>query len=988
MSLLMILVMLFAGVGVKPVSAHTFDGSGEFVCNPLTGNFDGKWVINNPESAWTAKISKIDRVLVGAVKDTVIAKNGSVTGTESISGTSSGKITLKVELTWSDGYKKSISIDATIPSGGCSQPATASITLGTCSWDAVNGSQTGAAIYIDHAKLTINGTTYTTSTALNLKPGSYPYSWVANTGYSGSGSGTLVVGSCVPGFQLNLSHIKCVDGKVEVHFVLLNVPDGVTPGTLTYTYGSIAAGPHTGNVWHYTATLPDGTYNVTSASVMVGGEAVMLHNPGDYAGIYNCAPKPATASVTPGACAVDGSTKAVTVTVSHATVKGLPGGDITADTVLNLAPGTYTYSWVADAGYTGGESDKTLTVTECPSASVSVDKGSCSWSADGGSKTPVTVTVSHATVKGLPGGDITSTTTLDLAPGSYPYTWVADSGYKGSGSGTITVGDCTPEDGSVSIDKGSCSWSADGGSKTPVTVTVSHATVKGLPGGDITSTTTLDLAPGSYPYTWVADSGYKGSGSGTITVGDCTPEDGSVSIDKGSCSWSADGGSKTPVTVTVSHATVKGLPGGDITSTTTLDLAPGSYPYTWVADSGYKGSGSGTITVGDCTPEDGSVSIDKGSCSWSADGGSKTPVTVTVSHATVKGLPGGDITSTTTLDLAPGSYPYTWVADSGYKGSGSGTITVGDCTPGMADGIVELGKCTVVDGVSMGELTIHVDHAVLTLDGEKFTEDTIVTKPLGTYAYSWVATEGYQGSGGGIITIDKECKPTKHIEWKICGAKPCPGRFEWNHKTCVLDTYFGEDPWELCKEKNECHIPSGVQAKITCPKDLNMTILNRGVLLTTTPEVFDNETFNTLYLGGLVDKDGDGKPDLPRYDGGMILLDSEKANGVSIQEILANPDPYRYNRALLDKVDSCSIDVLGTHGGMISIEEGQSVYDAAVYVTEYIWGIAKKDLNYNSYVSSAHFQLVAAGIETRNEFGHYEYHDVPISVLVKPTFAK
>ena len=39
----------------------------------------------------------------------------------------------------------------------------------------------------------------------------------------------------VPNYQLNLSHIECANEQVEVHFVLLNVPDGITPGTLTYT---------------------------------------------------------------------------------------------------------------------------------------------------------------------------------------------------------------------------------------------------------------------------------------------------------------------------------------------------------------------------------------------------------------------------------------------------------------------------------------------------------------------------------------------------------------------------------------------------------------------------------------------------------------------------------------------------------------------------------------------------------------------------------
>lgn len=91
--------------------------------------------------------------------------------------------------------------------------------------------------------------------------------------------------------KLNLSHIECVDGAVEIHFVLLFVPDGVTPGTLTYTYGTIEPGKHTGNVWHFTASgLADGFYAVTSASVTLSnGTVVGLHNPGDYAGEYDCA---------------------------------------------------------------------------------------------------------------------------------------------------------------------------------------------------------------------------------------------------------------------------------------------------------------------------------------------------------------------------------------------------------------------------------------------------------------------------------------------------------------------------------------------------------------------------------------------------------------------------------------------------------------------------------------------------------------------------
>lgn len=109
-----------------------------------------------------------------------------------------------------------------------------------------------------------------------------------------------------PDFKLNLSHIKCDNGQVEVHFVLLNVPNGLTPGPLTYTFtaGSrTISGPSkdSGNVWHFVDHPPDGYYDVTSASVIVGGVTVSLHNPHEDKGFYNCHPTPtrsATATFT------------------------------------------------------------------------------------------------------------------------------------------------------------------------------------------------------------------------------------------------------------------------------------------------------------------------------------------------------------------------------------------------------------------------------------------------------------------------------------------------------------------------------------------------------------------------------------------------------------------------------------------------------------------------------------------------------------------
>ncbi|MFP4438636.1 MAG: choice-of-anchor A family protein, partial [Chloroflexaceae bacterium] len=103
-------------------------------------------------------------------------------------------------------------------------------------------------------------------------------------------------------YQLNLSHIMCAEDDdapagVEVHFVLLNVEDGITPGAVTYTLADgssfeVEPTKNSGNVWHYFDYQPDGYYDVQSAEVDVDGVTVTLHNPGDYAGDYECSPEP------------------------------------------------------------------------------------------------------------------------------------------------------------------------------------------------------------------------------------------------------------------------------------------------------------------------------------------------------------------------------------------------------------------------------------------------------------------------------------------------------------------------------------------------------------------------------------------------------------------------------------------------------------------------------------------------------------------------
>ncbi|MBI3202375.1 MAG: hypothetical protein HYZ29_12615 [Myxococcales bacterium] len=97
--------------------------------------------------------------------------------------------------------------------------------------------------------------------------------------------------------MLNLSHIECTeDGKVLAHFVLLFAGKG-QPGALSGTYNGGAFGPveatkSSGNVWHYNVILPAGEIDILSATTTTSsGQTVSLHNPGEYAGNYQCGPE-------------------------------------------------------------------------------------------------------------------------------------------------------------------------------------------------------------------------------------------------------------------------------------------------------------------------------------------------------------------------------------------------------------------------------------------------------------------------------------------------------------------------------------------------------------------------------------------------------------------------------------------------------------------------------------------------------------------------
>ncbi len=460
-------------------------------------------------------------------------------------------------------------------------------------------------------------------------------------------------------------------------------------------------------------------------------------------------------------------------------IKGQPGG-ASADPNIVVASGTVTVYWYSGGTFcfaayvVAADDDGEYSVKvgtkgdnyhvdgqEAQPASVAVDSV-CSY-ANGVTTTGVNLTITGATLT-INGGSYTISQFVSLAPGSYPYTWTANAGYTGSGSGTlVVVDDCTPPEGSASVTP-VCSYNADTGiTTTGVNINVSGASVT-INGSSYSTSQFVALSVGSYPWTWAATSGYIGSGSDTaVVVDNCTPPPGQASASvTPSCSYDAESGVTTlgvNISVTGAEVTINGSTYG---SSGFVALSAGSYPWTWAATSGYIGSGSDTaVVVDNCTPlppDKASVSVDA-VCSF--DEGLTTGANLTITGATVS-LNGGSYSSTQFVSLAPGSYPYTWTANSGYTGSGSGTLEVtDDCTPGQA-------KVTVVPACqyTQGEVTgaeMGITGAILTINGSEYSESGFIPLPPGVYPYSWVAIEGFTGSGEGRIIVPEHCNQLVEI---------------------------------------------------------------------------------------------------------------------------------------------------------------------------------------------------------------------------------
>ena len=317
------------------------------------------------------------------------------------------------------------------------------------------------------------------------------------------------------------------------------------PGSSTVTITG-PGGPYVVTGSGDTLDLAPGNYSWTAAAEL--GFILGAPTSGNFT-VGTCPKIPASVTVNVGPCPAPGSaTRPVTVAISPSgsatvTITG-PGGPYivtgSGDT-LNLVPGDYSWTAVADATHQLDVSAGQFTVGSCPRipASVTIDVGPCP--APGSATRPVTVTIdptgSSTVVITGPGGPYNVTgsgDTLNLAPGDY--SWVATPDAEHSlevESGEFTVESCPAIPVTVTVDVGPCPATSSATEPVKITIDPESGASVAITGPNaynaiVTgSGDTLDLAKGTYNWTATpTDSTFaiSGASSGSFVVASCVIE--------------------------------------------------------------------------------------------------------------------------------------------------------------------------------------------------------------------------------------------------------------------------------------------------------------------------------------------------------------------------------------------------------------------------------------------------------------------------------
>lgn len=155
-----------------------------------------------------------------------------------------------------------------------------------------------------------------------------------------------------------------------------------------------------------------------------------------------------------------------------------------------------------------------------------------------------------------------------------------------------------------------------------------------------------------------------------------------------------------------------------------------------------------------------SVSIEVGECNLQEGRDTQRIVYLNIIGASLT-INGQTYTSSQSIYLSPGTYDYSWTALPGYKGSGSGTIFINSCEEEEKSSVsFELGSCELGNNnKSYRMLSLEIENATFTINGEAYMESTQVKLSPGVYPYQILFVSGELQEGTLEVKATEACTP-------------------------------------------------------------------------------------------------------------------------------------------------------------------------------------------------------------------------------------
>jgi hypothetical protein len=576
--------------------------------------------------------------------------------------------------------------------------ATATVTLGdlVATYD---GSAKSASATTSPEGLVVN-LNYDGSAAAPTAAGSYVVvATIADANYSGTASGTLVIGKAFATVTLG-GLAATYDGSAKSASATTS-PEGLVVD-LTYD-GSVTA-PTAAGSYAVIATVNDTNYTGTVSGTLIIGKATAIVTLGDLAATYDGSAKSASALTDPEGLVVDltydGSSAAPTAAGSYAVV-----------------------ATIADANYEGTASG-TLVIGK---AMATVTLGDLAATYDGSAKSASALTDPEGLAVNL---TYDGSTSAPVVAGSYAVVaTVSNSNYEGTASGTLIIGKAT-----ATVTLGNLAATYNGSAKSASATTVPSGLAVGLTyDGSVTAPT----AAGSYAViATVNDTNYTGTVSGTLIIGKAT-----ANVTLGNLAATYDGSAKSASATTSPEGLVVDLTYDG--SSAALTVA-GSYAViATVDDANYEGSTTGTLVIGKAT-----ATVTLGDLAATYDGSAKTAAATTSPEGLVVDL---TYDGSSAAPTAAGSYAVVaTIADANYEGTASGTLVIGKATATVTLGDL---AATYDGSAKSASATTSPEGLAVNL-----TYDGSTSAPVAAGSYAVVAAiddANYEGTASGTLVIGK-----------------------------------------------------------------------------------------------------------------------------------------------------------------------------------------------------------------------------------------